>query len=119
MKWNEQQIIKLREMCQSGISNQEMAVALKCKLTDVYNKRSQLGITIDKCKTQPITPKNAGLNKAVKDALQKVYKELLLVIASDWTSDDRGNKYAEFYYELLELESKYEKLLKGEINGQK
>ncbi len=115
MKWNENQIKKLKEMCQEGISNQEMAVALKCKLTDIYAKRSQLGITIDKCKTetQPAKPL-VGINGIIKEALQEIYKELLLVIASDWTRDDRGDKYTEFYSELLDLETKYEKLLRRE-----
>ena len=53
MKWTDQQIIKLKELCYAGVSNAKMAVALKCEVTDIYAKRSQLGITIAKCKEQP------------------------------------------------------------------
>ena len=114
MKWNENQIVKLKEMCQAGISNQEMAVALKCEVTDIYAKRSQLGITIDKCKEQPITPKNAGLNTAIRAAFGRLYNYLLITVARDGISEKRANAYSALYDELLELESKYEKLLRRE-----
>lgn len=50
MKWSESQVVKLRELCYQGKSNREIATSLGCDVKDVYAKRSQLGLTIDKCK---------------------------------------------------------------------
>jgi hypothetical protein len=46
MKWTDQKISQLRELAMSGKSNKEIADTLHCKITDVYAKRSKLGITI-------------------------------------------------------------------------
>ena len=55
MNWSETQVAKLEEMCFAGVSNSDIAAELNCKVTDVYSKRSQLGITIDKVRAaQPI-----------------------------------------------------------------
>ena len=70
MKWTKTKVEDLKDLCLCGVSNAEIAYKLGIDIKDVYAKRSQLGITIDKCKEQPITPK-AGLNIAVKDALRK------------------------------------------------
>ena len=48
MKWNEQLTEKLKELAFAGKSNQEIADTMQIRITDVYAKRSQLGITIDK-----------------------------------------------------------------------
>ena len=112
MKWSDQQVQKLKEMCYIGVSNQEMAVALKCKLTDVYAKRSQLGITIDKCKDAPVKPKNVGLNKQVRLAFGRLYNDLLITVAKDGIPEKRANLYSAMYDDLLALESKYEVALK-------
>lgn len=117
MKWTEEATNGLKKMCYAGVSNKEIAAAFGCKLSEIYNRRSQLGITIAKCKTpaQPMKeekPKRAGLNKVVKTIFNKLYDELLLLIANDFISDNRAEKYSALYDELLKLEEKYEKLLK-------
>lgn len=116
MKWTDQQIEKLKELCYEGKSNKDIASILRCKVTDVYNKRSKLGITIDKCKTPASLvkeePKSPGLNKVVKTIFNRLYDELLLLIASDYVSDFRAEKYSDLCAELMGLEEKYEKLLK-------
>lgn len=48
MRWSETQVARLKKLCFSGVSNMDIAAELNCKVTDVYAKRSQLGITIDK-----------------------------------------------------------------------
>lgn len=48
MKWNEENAAKLKELVYAGKSNKEIAQILEIKVNDVYNKRSQLGITMDK-----------------------------------------------------------------------
>ena len=68
MEWSEQQVERLKEMCFQGISNKEIAQNLICNVTDVYNKRSQLDITIDKVRAaQPIKgiKPNAGFESSL------------------------------------------------------
>lgn len=50
MKWSEDKISRLRELATTGKSNREIADALGAGINEVYAKRSQLGITIDKIK---------------------------------------------------------------------
>lgn len=50
MKWSESQVSRLRSLCYQGVSNKEIAADIGCSPNDVYAKRSQLGITISKCK---------------------------------------------------------------------
>ena len=45
MKWTDEQVANLKELCREGKSNKEIATALGCRVEDVYGKRSQLGIT--------------------------------------------------------------------------
>ena len=116
MKWTDKQVEKLKEMCYAGRSNEIIAQQIGCKLTDVYAKRSQLGITIDKCKApvpKTVETKSPGLTREVKTFFNKLYDVLLLLIASDYIKEERAKKYSELYGDLLALESKYEKLLKG------
>lgn len=50
MKWTDKQIQALRELCEKGTPNKDIATILQCNVSDVYAKRSQLGITIPKVK---------------------------------------------------------------------
>lgn len=50
MKWNDENTAKLKELVFAGKSNKEIAQVLEIDVNDVYNKRSQLGITMDKVK---------------------------------------------------------------------
>lgn len=56
MKWNDEKIAKLKELVFAGKSNKEIALALEMDINDIYNKRSQLGITIDKVKNVVAAP---------------------------------------------------------------
>lgn len=81
MKWTAELTEKLTEMAFAGEANSTIATTLGISLTDVYAKRSQLGITIDKVKDR----KAATINKDLGDAflpstaeLVKSLRELLL-----------------------------------------
>lgn len=67
MKWTKERVAELRRLCQSEYSNKRIAEILKCDVKDIYAKRSQLGITIDKCK-------KTNKDKLVKAAAKK-YQE--------------------------------------------
>jgi len=120
MKWNEQLTSKLRELCKEGKTNAEIADILHCKMTDVYAKRSQLGITIAKCKgispnpvfekaLEPVKHKNMYTH--VREAFKRLHTEVLVALARDWTSHEDSIKYAELDEELMALEEKYNALI--------
>jgi hypothetical protein len=50
MKWSEEKVELLKSLAFAGITNSEIARQLNAGISDVYAKRSQLGITIDKVK---------------------------------------------------------------------
>lgn len=50
MKWTDGKIQKLRALAFAGKPNPEIARELHVPVTEIYAKRSQLGITIDKVK---------------------------------------------------------------------
>jgi len=50
MKWNDENTAKLKELVYAGKSNKEIAHTMQININDVYSKRSQLGITIEKVK---------------------------------------------------------------------
>ena len=121
MKWNEQLTSKLKELCLEGKTNAEIANILRCNLTDVYAKRSQLGITIAKCKgiapnpvfeesLASIAPK--GMHWKMKNAFKKLNDTLLLTMASDWTSLEDSREYYNLAEELIALEEKYNALIR-------
>lgn len=116
MKWSEQNISKLKELCHEGKTNAGIADILRCKLTDVYAKRSQLGITIAKCKgiapnpefekaLEPIKPR--GMYRCVRKAFKTLEDEVLVAMARDWTGSDDVKEYARLHEELCALEEKY------------
>lgn len=49
-KWTNEEISKLIELCEAEISNKAIAAELDRPVTDIYAKRSQMCITIDKIK---------------------------------------------------------------------
>ena len=116
MKWSEQNILKLRELCQAGKTNSEIADILHCSLSDVYAKRSQLGITIAKCKGMVPNPefekalepiKSKGLKAGVRKKFQELFDEVLVTMDRDWTSVEDSKVYSELAEELIGLEAKY------------
>ena len=48
MKWTDHEIETLKQLCFDGLDNRAIAGRLNRKLTEVYGKRSQLGVTIAK-----------------------------------------------------------------------
>lgn len=120
MKWTEDNIVRLKQLCYQGKSNKDIAAYLDCKVSDVYNKRSALGITIEKCKgiepnpefekaLEPVKPK--GMTKKVRNEFSVLENEVLLAMASDWTSIEDARDYAKLHEELMVLEEKYNALI--------
>jgi hypothetical protein len=120
LKWTEEQNARLKELCSEGKTNAEIADILHCTLTQVHNKRSQLGITIAKCKgiapnpefekaLAPNVPK--GMHWKMKNAFKKLNNTLLLTMASDWTSIEDAREYEKLGDELDSLEDKYNALI--------
>lgn len=68
MKWTDGKIQKLRALAFAGKPNSEIARELHVPVTEVYAKRSQLGITIDKVKAvKAEATVNPEFEKAAQD----------------------------------------------------
>lgn len=81
MKWSEEKVELLKSLALAGASNAEIARQLNAGISDVYAKRSQLGITIDKVramKSSKTTAVNPEFEKAVQgmDSKMAVTREL-------------------------------------------
>lgn len=129
MKWNEQQTEKLKELCGEGVSNIAIAAHLGCSLNDVYAKRSQLGITIEKCKgiapnpefekaissvEETLTRPVKRMNKEVREAFIRLNDALVLAMASDFTSEKDSKVYAKLATFIIELEDTFNFVIAGE-----
>jgi hypothetical protein len=122
VKWTEDQTGRLKELCYQGVSNKEIAADLKCSLEDVYSKRSQLGIAIDKCKgkgltvnpefEQAIQKAPGGLCKDVKEAFKKLHNEVLVAMARDWRTEKEVIVYAALAGMVLSMEEAFDSTLK-------
>ncbi len=125
MRWSKQLTEKLKELCFEGKSNKEIAEILRCKVEDVYAKRSQLGITIEKCRAIALDPelkkaltpaketesKPKGMRKSVKDAFKELNNALLLAMASDWTSIKDAQLYAVLAHSIDGLEDAFDQAI--------
>ena len=127
MKWSETQVARLEEMCFAGVSNSDIAAELNCKVADVYSKRSQLGITIDKVRAaQPIKgikpnkefenslPKKQqpqGLHPGVKKAFDNLHSALLIAMASDFVGMEETMVYKELSVIVNSLETSFNVLV--------
>lgn len=92
MKWTDKKVKALRELCEKDTPNKDIATILQCKVSDVYAKRSQLGITIDKVKAaQQQTTKKSNQQPssltAVKEAFDNLHIALVAAAKSDRTSN--------------------------------
>ena len=116
MIWTAFKIDKLEELCHQGYDNKDIATRLDCSLTEVYAKRSQLGITIAKCKgvapnpefekaLAPIAPK--GMTNDVRKAFKSLFNAMLLAMASNLTSEKDAKQYAALANTLAALEDSY------------
>lgn len=121
MKWSEEQITHLKEMCFQGYGNRYIAETLHAKLTAVYAKRSQLGITIDKVKgVAPKTKLEAalpkpkpGMHKDVKKAFDALQGAILLTMARDETSVRATGIYGALGDKIMDIEEEFESLISG------
>ena len=116
MLWTDFKVDKLKQLCHQGYDNKDIATRLDCSLTDVYAKRSQLGITIAKCKGIEANPKfeeafetvkPRGMTKDVKKAFKALNDVILWAMARDWTSVEDARVYHQLANELITLKAKY------------
>ncbi|GAB6172028.1 hypothetical protein JCM15765_15060 [Paradesulfitobacterium aromaticivorans] len=123
MRWSEEQTAKLKELCLEGLSNKEIAATLGCRVEDVYNKRSQLGITIDKCKGMAPNPefeaalpkpKKRGMHKDVKQAFDALNNSLLVAVARDETSIEQAKTYSALSRLVLDIKNTFDALILDE-----
>lgn len=122
MKWTEEQATRLKELCLEGKSNSEIAIRLDCKVTDVYAKRSQLGITIDKCKGIEPNPEfeaavskpKRGIRKDVRQAFKNLDDAFLMAMAGNETSVEDAHIYAVFSQMAAGLRESLNSILRGE-----
>lgn len=78
MKWSDEQTSKLRELAFAEKSNVEIAKALNIDINEIYEKRSQLGITIPKVKAakgKPVFSVNPEFEKAVQEMEDALFKD--------------------------------------------
>jgi hypothetical protein len=76
MKWTDEQIETLRKLCFEDKSNAEIAITLQRTKSEIYAKRSQLGITRDKvkaAKSQDTQQKYIDNRPELKARLRKDY----------------------------------------------
>lgn len=76
MKWNDEKIAKLKELAFAGKSNKEIALALEMNINDIYNKRSQLGITINKVRSSVAAPDEEVAIRSRDEVLSEMDKVL-------------------------------------------
>lgn len=91
MKWTDKQIEALKELCEKGTPNKDIATILQCNVSDIHAKRSQLGITIPKVKTaketDTKTPSQPSPLIAVKEAFDNLHIALVAAAKADFTSN--------------------------------
>ena len=111
MKWNEENTAKLKELVFAGKSNKEIAQTLKININDIYNKRSQLGITIDKVKNVALaTDEESGTRSR-----EEIHIEIDKVLIAKKTAEHkivRCDKRLVELSEELQLALKNEKIIK-------
>jgi len=87
MKWTDKQIEALKELCEKGTPNKDIATILQCNVSDIHAKRSQLGITIPKVKAAKETDTKKPNQTAVKEAFDNLHIALVAATKSDFTSN--------------------------------
>ena len=77
MKWSEEKVELLKSLAFAGATNSEIARQLNAGISDVYAKRSQLGITIDKVKAAQAAAANPGPKTELSKVQPATKKEWL------------------------------------------
>lgn len=77
MKWTSEQVARLRELCDAGTPNKDIAAEFGIPTSVIYAKRSQLGITIDKVlaakdAVKPKDPVKAQKARFIRDLWQGI-----------------------------------------------
>lgn len=125
-RWTNEEIGKLRRLCHKGVSNKEIAEILGRQVTEIYNKRSQLGITIEKCfpekalerkrkadeRKKAAEEKKAGMSARVKKDFKNLYNILLVEMAKDETSEKAAKEYGRLVEALINLEEVYDRVIR-------
>lgn len=120
MKWSKEQENQLIKLAFEGTSNKEIAEKIGCSLSDVYGKRSQLGITIDK--VQEVEPPEVkkintrGLSREVVKAFDDIFNALLIDMARDRNSIIEANILSSLAELIQGIEENYDDLLR-EVKG--
>ena len=116
MLWTDHEIETLKQLCLDGLDNRAIAGRLNRKLTEVYAKRSQLGITIAKCKGIEVKPEFEetlvpkvlkGMSIDVKNSFSFLGDSVLFSMARDWVGKEDADEYYLLANELIALEAKY------------
>ena len=102
MKWSDEKVMKLKEMCYKEFSNKDIAAVFGIDIRDVYAKRSQLGITIDKCKEQKI-------DTEVDTAFRTLLKALMKEVEQESPGTEKTRKIKEISDALIDLNAKCKK----------
>lgn len=90
MKWTEGQVNQLRGLAAAGAPNKDIAHQLGISINDVYAKRSQLGITMDKVRaakataapqdSKPAPPKEIDEDRAARNSEADERRNLLQLL---------------------------------------
>lgn len=68
MRWTEAAIAELTDLCFEEKTNAQLAEHFKVPVTEIYAKRSQLGLTIDKVQaTKKHAPKSMTLRRVIQE----------------------------------------------------
>jgi len=100
MKWTEGEITELKEMCSRGVPNKDIARYFGCALNQIYTKRSQLGITIDKCKGKAATP-NQGFDEV--DNVNREHQNALFARWQDLVTEKRRGIFPSLFGRMRAL----------------
>ena len=76
MKWTDKKVQALRELCEKGTPNKDIATIHQCNVSDIYAKRGQLGITIPKVKAAQQQTTKPAFYEEVKDSLKDLQSTL-------------------------------------------
>jgi len=112
MKWNDESTARLKELVFADKSNKEIAQAMEIDINDVYNKRSQLGITKDKVKiNSAATDEVPAVDQKVKDrSVDEIFEEIHKVeqarIAAYKKIDRCVKRLTELKFELIIADNK-------------
>ena len=116
MKWTEEKIKELKDLCYRGVPNKDLAQHFRCNLNQIYAKRSQLGITIDKVKAKKRAQQQPKwrINSGVKLAFESLQSALLIAMATNNTPMEIVKLYSDASSTISDLQRALEQAV-GEV----